>query len=111
MVCAFKSLQCYEPNMTYYYFLLCDFTDYSTPVFPVHHHLLELAQTHVLRVGDAIQPSHPLLSPSPHAFNLSQYQDLYNEFRWPKYWSFSISPLNENSGLVSFRIEWFDLPV
>jgi len=94
-----------------------EFTKYyiyfSTPVFPVHHHLPELAQTHVLWVGDAIKPSHPLLSASPHAFNLSQHQDLYNEsvlhIRWPKYGSFSIRPSNENSGLISFRIEWFDL--
>ena len=53
--------------------------DCSTPGFPVHHHLPELAQTHVHRVGDAIQPSHPLSSPSPPAFNLSQHQGL---FQW-----------------------------
>ena len=58
---------------------LCDPTDYSTPGFPVHHQLLELAQTHVHRVGDPIQPSHPLLFPSLPAFNLSQHQDL---FQW-----------------------------
>ena len=63
---------------------------------------------------DAIQPSHPLLPPSP-AFNLSQIRVFYNEsvlcIRWPKYWSFSfsISPSNEYSGLISFRIDWFDL--
>ena len=55
---------------------LCDPMDCSTPGFPVHHQLPELAQTHVHRVGDAIQPSHPLLSPSP-AFNLSQHQGLF----------------------------------
>ena len=86
----------------------------STPGFPIHHQLLEIAQTHVRRVGDAIQPSHPLLSPPP-AFNLSQHQGLFNEsiicIRWPKYWnfSFSISPSNEHPGLSSFRIDWFDL--
>ena len=53
--------------------------DYSTPGFPVHHQLSELAQTHVHRVGDAIQPSHPLLSLSPPAFNLSQHQVLFQE--------------------------------
>ena len=53
--------------------------DFSTPDYPVLHHLLELAQTHVHCVGDAIQPSHPLLSPSPPAFNLSQHQSLSNE--------------------------------
>ena len=58
---------------------LCDPMDYSTPGFPVHHQLPEFAQTHVHRVGDAIQPSHPLSSPSPPAFNLSQHQGL---FQW-----------------------------
>ena len=74
---------------------LCDPMDCSTPVFPVHHQLPELAQTHVYQVGDAIQPSHPLLSPSPTAFSLSQQQGLFSEsvlcIRWPKYWSFSFS--------------------
>ena len=67
-------------------------------------------------VSDAIQSSHPLSSPSPLAFNLSQHQGLLNEsvlcIRWPKYWSFSISPSNEYSGLswmISFRINWFKL--
>ena len=55
---------------------LRDPLDCSTPAFPVHHQLLELAQTHVRRVGDAIHPSHPLSSPSPLTFNLSQHQDL-----------------------------------
>ena len=56
---------------------LCDPVDHSTPDFPVHHQLPELAQTHVQRVGDAIQPSHPLSSPSPPAFNLSQPKGLF----------------------------------
>ena len=51
--------------------------DCSMPGFPVHYQLLELAQTHVHQVGDAIQPSHPLSSPSSPAFNLSQYQGLF----------------------------------
>ena len=95
--------------------MLCDPMDCSMPGFPVHHQLPELAQTSVHQVGDAIQPSHPLLPPSPPAFNLSQHQRLFNEsallLRWPKYWSFrfSIIPSNEHSGLISFRIEWFDL--
>ena len=58
---------------------LCDTTDCNMPVFAVHHLLPELAQTHVHRFSDAIQPSHPLLSPSPPAFNLSQHQGL---FQW-----------------------------
>ena len=66
-------------------------------------------------VGDAIQPSHPLSSPSPPAPNPSQHQSLFQWstlcMRWPKYWSFgfSISPSNENPGLISFRMDWLDL--
>ena len=87
----------------------------SMPGFPVHHQLLELAQTHVHWVGDAIQRSHPLLSPSPPALNLSRVRTFSNEsvlhVRWPKYWSFSfnISPSNEYSWLISFRMDWLDL--
>ena len=88
----------------------------TLPGFPVHHQLLELAQTHVHWVSDAIQPSHPLLSPSP-AFNFSQHHLFTNEsvlhIRWPKpsdwSFSFSISSSNEYSVLKSFRIDWFDL--
>ena len=94
---------------------LCDLVNCSTPGFPVHHQLPELTQTHVHRVGDAIQPSHPLLSPSPLTFNLSQHQGL---LQWvsslhqvAKYWSFifNISPFNEYSELISFRMDWLDL--
>ena len=70
------------------------------------------AQTLVHQVGDAIQPSHPLLSPSPPAFNLSQHQGLFQWVRsWPKYWSFSfsISPSYEHSRLISFRMDWLYL--
>ena len=94
---------------------LCNPMDCSIPGFPVHHQLLELTQTHIHWVGDAIQPSHPPSSHSPPAFNLSQHQGLLNEsvlhIRWPKYWSFSfnISPSNEYSGLISFRMDWLDL--
>ena len=89
--------------------------DCSTPGFPVHHQLLEFTQIHVHWVGGATQPSHPLSSPSPPAFNLSQHQGFSNEsvlcIRWPKHWSFSfnISPYNEHSGLISFRMDWLDL--
>ena len=85
------------------------------PGFPVHHQLLELIQTHVHHIGDAIQPSHPLLSPSLCAFNLSPHQVFSNEsvcIRWPKYWSFrfSISPSNEYSGLIPLRLtSWASL--
>ena len=95
---------------------LCNPTDCSMPGFPVHHQLLELAQTHVHRVGDAIQTSHPLLSPSPPALNLSQHQGL---FQWVSSshqvgqrigaFSFSISSSNPYSGLISFRMDWFYL--
>ena len=90
---------------------LCNPTDCSTPGCPVQHQLLELAQTQVHRVGDAIQTSCRLSSPSHPTFNLSQHQGLFSGLvlciRWPKYWSFSISPSNEYSGLISFRIDWF----
>ena len=87
----------------------------SMPDIPVHHQLSEPTQTHVHRIGDAIQSSHPLLSPSPPAFNLSSIRVFANKLvlciRWPKYWSFSfsISPSNEYSGLISFRMDWLDL--
>ena len=99
--------------VTQSYPTLCDPMDYSTPSFPVFHHLLEHTQTHVHQGGNAIQPS-PLSSPFP-AFNLSQHQGLDNEstlhIRQPKYQSFSfiISPFNEYSGLIAFRIDQFDL--
>ena len=85
--------------------------NHSTLGLPVHHHLPEFTQTDVHRVCDAIQPSHPLLSPSPPALNPSQHQSLFSEstlrMRWPKYWSFSFSiiPSKEYPGLVSFRMD------
>ena len=94
---------------------LCNPTNSSTPGLPVHHQLPEFTQTHVHQVGDAIQPTHPLLSPSPPAPNPSQHQSLSNEstllMRWPKYWSFSFSiiPCKEIPGLISFRMDWLDL--
>ena len=94
---------------------LYDPIDCRMPRFPVYHQLLEFTQNHVHRVGDAIQPYHPLLSPSSFAFNLSQHQGLLqwvsSSQRWPKYWSFSfnISLSNEYSGLISFRMDWLDL--
>ena len=73
---------------------LCDPMNCSTPALPVHHQLPEFTQTHVHQVSDAIQPSHPLLSPSPPAPNPSQHQSfpMSQLFAWwPKYWSFSFS--------------------
>jgi len=84
----------------------------STPGFPVLHHLLELAQTSIHFVGDAIRPSHSLSSPPP-AINLSQHHSLLQESAvhnmQPKYWSFSTNLSNEHSGLISFRMDWLDL--
>ena len=94
---------------------LCDPMDCSTSGLLVHHQLPEFTQTHVHRVGDAIQPSYPLSAPYPPAFYLSSIRVLSDEsvlrIRWPKYWSFSfsISPSNEYSGLISFRMDWLDL--
>ena len=94
---------------------LCDPMDCSTPGFPVHHQLPKLTQTHIHRVSDAIQPSHPLLSPSPPAFIFPSIRVFSSEsvlhIRWSKYWGFgfSISPSNEHSGLISFRIDWLGL--
>ena len=83
---------------------------------PVHHQLPEFIQTHIHQVGDAIQPSHPLWSPSPPAPNPSQHQKVFSNestlhMRWPNYWSFSfsISPSNEHPGLISFRMDSLDL--
>ena len=86
----------------------------SKPGLPVQHQLPESTQTHVYCGSDAIHSSHPLLSPSPPALNLSQHQIFSNEstlrIRWTKYWSFSfnISPTNEHPGLISFRMDWWD---
>ena len=94
---------------------LCNPLNCSTLGFPVHHQLLKLAKTHVHQVNDAIQPSHPLLPSSHSAFYLSLIRifsnDLALHIRWPNHWSFSFSfsPSNEYSGLISFRIHWFDL--
>ena len=98
---------------------LCNPMNCSTPGLPVHHQLPEFTQTHVHRVSDVIQPSHPLSSPSPPAPNPSQHQSqlFSNEstlrMRWLKYWSFSfnISPSKEHTGLISFRTDWLDLLV
>ena len=89
--------------------------DCSTPGFPVHHQLPELAQTHIHWVSDVIQPSHPLLSPSPPTLIFPNFRVFSNQsvlcIRWPKYWIFSFnkSPSNEYSGLISFRMDWLDL--
>ena len=94
---------------------LCDAMNCSTPGLSVHHQLPEFTQTHVHQVGDAIQPSHPLLSPLllPSIFPSIRVFSSESVFhiRCPKYWSFTfiISPSNEHSGLISFRMDWLDL--
>ena len=95
--------------------ILCDPMDCSRPGFSVQHQLLEFIQTHVHWVGDAIQPSHPLVSASPPTFIFPSISIFSNEsalsIRWPKYWSFSfnISPSNEHPGLISFMMDWLCL--
>ena len=108
---SFQSLSCVW---------LCEPMDCSMPGLPVHHQLLEFTQTHAHWVVDAIQPSHPLLSPSPPALNLSillpsSIRVFSNEsalhIRWPNYWSFSfnISSSSEHPRLISFSMDWLDL--
>ena len=93
---------------------LCDPTDCSTPGFPVHHQCPEITQTHVHLVSDVIKPSHPLsalllpsIFPSIRVFS----NESVFHIRWPKNWTFSLntSPFNEDSGLISFRMDWLDL--
>ena len=88
--------------------------DCRRPGIPILHYLLDFAQIRIHWVDDAIQPSYPLSPLSPHALSLSQCQSFPEStlcIRWPKYRSFnySISPPSEYSGLISFRIDWFDL--
>ena len=94
---------------------LCDPMNRSTPGLPVHHQLPEFTQTHVHRVGDAIQPSHPLstlllLPPIPPSIRVFSNESTLR-MRWPKYWSFSfnIIPSKEIPGLISSRMDWLDL--
>ena len=136
-MCSNLFLHCIQfSSVTQSCLTLCDPMNRSTPGLPVHHQLLEFTETHVHRVSDAIQPSHPLLSPSP-APNPSQHQSLFHLIlscpllllppippsirvfsnastlhrRWPKYWSFSFSIISfkEIPGLISFRMDWLDL--
>ena len=92
---------------------LCNPMDCSTPGLSVLHHLLKFAQVHVHCIGDAIQPSHHLWCPLlPSVFtSIRNFSESAALIRWPKYWSFSfsISPFNKYSGLISLNIDWFDL--
>ena len=109
---GFGAIRTQFSSVTQLCLTLCDPMDCGTPGLPVHHQLPEFTQTHVHRVGDAIQPSHPLLllpSIFPSIRVFSNESALH--IRWPKYWSFSfnISPSSEHSGLSSFRMDWLDL--
>ena len=93
--------------------ILCDPMNCSTPGLPVHHHLPEFTQTHVHRVSDAIQQSHPLrLPPIPPSIRVFSNESTLS-MRWPKYWSFSFSIISskEIPGLISFRMNWLKLLV
>ena len=102
-------------SVTQSHLTLRDPMNHSTPGLPVHHQLPEYTQTHAHWGSDAIQPSHPLSSPSPPALNLFSIRVFFNEsalcIRWPKYWNFSfnIRPSNEHPGLISFWMDWLDL--
>ena len=93
---------------------LFDPMDCSTPGFPVHHQFPEPTQTHLHQEGDAIQPSHPLSSPSLPAFNLSQHQGLFQGvsslYQVAKVLELQLQhhSINEYSGLISFRMDWLD---
>ena len=115
--CKWLTRFCYLDccSVTQSWLTLCDPINCSTPGFPVLHYLLKFAQTHVHWVSDAIQSSHPLSSPSPLALNLSQHQGLIHgvgslhQVAKVLEFSFIINTSSEYSGLISFRIEWFDL--
>ena len=98
-------------------FQICQHIDCSMPGFPVLHHYPEFAQTHVHWASGAVQPSHPLLPPSPPAFNLPTSGSFPTSWLFTsggqsiRAFSFSISPSNEYSGLISYRMDWFDLAV
>ena len=103
----FSSVQLLKSCLT-----LCNPMDCNIPASPVHHQLPEFTQTHVHWVSDAIQPSHPLSSPSPPALNLSQHQGLFQDsvlrIRWPKYWSFKYLSFSVPPQATSL---WFQLPI
>ena len=107
-------LKSLNPRISHSCPTLCEPMDSSSPGFPVHHQLLQFTQTYIHWVGDAIQPSHllsslllpPSIFPSIRVFS----NESVLRIRWPKYWSFSfISPSNEYSGSIFFRMDWLDL--
>ena len=108
--CHIQEVTVQFSSVTQSYSTLCDPMNRSTPGLPVHQQLPEFTQTHVHCLSDVIQPSHPLLSPSPPALNLSQHQGLSNDstlhIRWPKYWSFSFNMLQHQSFQWIFRVDF-----
>ena len=124
LVPGYKTVLCHEGTRKLTFGSCCSVTQVcltlwdpvgcSTPGFPVLHYLPELAQTHVHLLSDDIQPAHPLSSPLLLLLIIPSNRVFSNEstlnIRWPKYWSFSISPSREYSGLISFRIDWLSLP-
>ena len=112
---GFLGKNCFVVQSLSHVRLFWDSVDCSTPGFPVLHHLLKLAQIHVRGVGDAIQPSCPLLSPSPPAFNLSQHQGLFegvsSSHQVDKILELQLQhqSFQQISRLISFRIDWFNL--
>ena len=114
-VCLVSFLSCFSSVQSLSHVRLCNPMNRSTPGLPVHHKLPESTQIHVHRVGDAIQPSHPLSSPSPPAHNPSQHQGLFqwvnssHEVAKVLEFQLHISPSNEHPGLISFRMDWLDL--
>ena len=109
----FRSISAQFSSVTQSCLTLCNPMDCSTPGFPVHHQLPELAQTHVHQVSDAIQPSHPLSSPSPPVFNLSQHQGLFkwvsSSYQMAKVLQFQLQLMNEYLGLPVNIRGWFPL--
>ena len=107
LTCQFSSVN----SVNHSCLTLCQPMDCSTPGLPVHHQFLELSQAYVRRDGDAIQPSHPLLSPSPLTFNLCQHQGLFQ--RVSSHQVTKVLELqhksSEYSELISFKTDWFDL--
>ena len=89
---------------------LCDPMNRSMQCLPVQHQLPEFTQTHVHRVGDAVQPAHSLSSPFPPSIRVFSNESTLR-MRWTRYWSFSysISPSKEIPGLISFRMDWLDI--
>ena len=112
-LCAFSIKRLSSVQLLSCVWLFGNPMDCSTLGFPVLYHLPKLAQTHIYWISDAIQPSHPLLSPSPPAFNLSQHQGLFqwvgSLYQETKELQLQHQSFNEYSELISFRIDWFDL--